>query len=548
MKTLKKIIIFVTLLCLSVLTAEAQTYPIQNLNIKGQLQLNGSNGTSGQVLQSQGTGLAPLWGTVSIGSLSNIAANTVIANASGVSATPTAIAVPSCTASAVALQWISGTGYSCGITFTSNLANAVTSTLQTRLLNVTYASDFGVVSNGATDDSTNVNNAIASGNTVVFPTTTTLTNSATTATSYRWASFGGAFSGTNNLDKAYPAFGPGTFRAVSVGANNGIIGIAYNNAVANTAIFPTGVTGYGRSDNNGNEVFGLFGRADIYATGGGVVTNEVNTFNYGAAPSSTLPPNRSFGTTQQLPITLTVAAGGNFNSAIGIHVTQEGSAPQSFLTGIYTDPTGVINNGIIVGASSTQGPTTSAELQNSGSGVNLNLITMGTASPSNNVFQVLNSSRTIQAAITQNGQATFGGGIKGVTGSGLAGPGTVGEIITNSASGVSLSNATPTNVTSVNLTAGQWSCSGVIEFVPASSTVTTAYLGSLSSTSGVMGGVGSRFQLQVPFTNGAILQSFPTPVLPINIASPITLYAVAQANFSTSTQTANAAISCLRTR
>lgn len=138
--------------------------------------------------------------------------------------------------------------------------------------------------------------------------------------------------------------------------------------------------------------------------------------------------------------------------------------------------------------------------------------------------------------------------IVGVTNGSSAAAGSVGQIISSTVSLVSLANATPTNVTSVSLTAGQWSCSGAIEFIPATSTITSAMLGSLSTVSATMGGVGARFELLVPFTTGAPVQSFPTPVVPINVSTTTTLFAVAQANFTTSTQTSNASISCLRVR
>ncbi|MGK8202899.1 hypothetical protein ACRS8P_29245 [Burkholderia cenocepacia] len=52
-------------------------------------------------------------GLVTLPSLAAQAANTVIANATGSSASPTAITMPSCNASNAALQWTSGTGVGC---------------------------------------------------------------------------------------------------------------------------------------------------------------------------------------------------------------------------------------------------------------------------------------------------------------------------------------------------------------------------------------------------------------------------------------------------
>ena len=79
--------------------------------------LNPAGSTSGQAIVSTGSGTAPAWGNVTATALSPVAANTVIANATGASAAPTAHAVPSCSTANSALKWTSGTGLSCGTTF-----------------------------------------------------------------------------------------------------------------------------------------------------------------------------------------------------------------------------------------------------------------------------------------------------------------------------------------------------------------------------------------------------------------------------------------------
>lgn len=58
-------------------------------------------------------------GAVPLSGLASQSANTVVANATGSSASPTAIAVPSCSTSSSALQWTSGSGFLCN----SNIAN-----------------------------------------------------------------------------------------------------------------------------------------------------------------------------------------------------------------------------------------------------------------------------------------------------------------------------------------------------------------------------------------------------------------------------------------
>jgi hypothetical protein len=75
--------------------------------------LNPAGSTTGQAIVSTGSGAAPAWSNVSATSLASQAANTVVANVTGSPASPTAFAMPSCSTSASALNWTSGTGFTC---------------------------------------------------------------------------------------------------------------------------------------------------------------------------------------------------------------------------------------------------------------------------------------------------------------------------------------------------------------------------------------------------------------------------------------------------
>lgn len=95
---------------------------------------NGAGGSTGTgVVLPQGTnnstaltvytdGVNDVWlsnvpvapGTVPLSSLAAQAANTVVANATAGSASPTAVAIPSCSTTTSALNWTSGAGFSCG--------------------------------------------------------------------------------------------------------------------------------------------------------------------------------------------------------------------------------------------------------------------------------------------------------------------------------------------------------------------------------------------------------------------------------------------------
>jgi hypothetical protein len=81
--------------------------------------LNPAGSTSGQVVLSSGPSSTVTWGSLPVTSLAAQAANTVVSNATGSSASPTAFVMPSCSAAGNALQWTSGSGFSCASAATS---------------------------------------------------------------------------------------------------------------------------------------------------------------------------------------------------------------------------------------------------------------------------------------------------------------------------------------------------------------------------------------------------------------------------------------------
>ena len=101
---MRRILLSGWLLCASFANA-ATLSPVQLLNPAGS--------TAGQAIVSTGPASAPAWGGVTVGGIAAIAANTVLANATGSSAAPTAFAMPSCGTADRALRWLSGTGFTC---------------------------------------------------------------------------------------------------------------------------------------------------------------------------------------------------------------------------------------------------------------------------------------------------------------------------------------------------------------------------------------------------------------------------------------------------
>ena len=98
------------LFLLLLLGAVANAFPATLLPIQ---LLSPAGSTTGQSIISTGSSTAPAWGGIAVNGISAIAANTVIANATASSASPTAVAIPSCSTSTSALQYTSGTGFSC---------------------------------------------------------------------------------------------------------------------------------------------------------------------------------------------------------------------------------------------------------------------------------------------------------------------------------------------------------------------------------------------------------------------------------------------------
>lgn len=102
---MKRLLAGALALILSLAASATTLNPVQLLNPAGS--------TSGQAVVSTGASTAPGWANVSATALAAQAANTVVANVTASSASPTAFAMPSCSTSASALNWTSGTGFTC---------------------------------------------------------------------------------------------------------------------------------------------------------------------------------------------------------------------------------------------------------------------------------------------------------------------------------------------------------------------------------------------------------------------------------------------------
>lgn len=187
------------LLCaaFSVSISAATLSPIQLLNPAGS--------TSGQAIVSTGPTTAPAWGSVVASSLAPSSPNTAIANTSGSSASPVAVALPSCSTANSGLKYTSGTGFSCGTTF------ALTSGNLSQFAATTSAQLSGVLS-----DETGTGVAVFG----TSPTITTPNIVATATNNNAAAGSVGDFSGSTGSGVALTSATPTNGHSISLGAGD----------------------------------------------------------------------------------------------------------------------------------------------------------------------------------------------------------------------------------------------------------------------------------------------------------------------------------------
>lgn len=183
-----------------------------------------------------------------------------------------------------------------------------------------------------------------------------------------------------------------------------------NNLAADTEDYPTACTAFAKlaAGSSGNSVFASASQVWGYAPG--VYTNEHDSFSENGAPPTTWPPDRAFGTTQNLAITLTLGASGSYMNYAALELVQDGLDPQPYEFGLLTDPDAFgaccsnSTYGIAITADADgNGPATDALLQNTGGGINLTLQTTGSMTSGNSVMQVLDASSGTHFALRQNG-------------------------------------------------------------------------------------------------------------------------------------------------
>ncbi|WP_157380964.1 hypothetical protein [Burkholderia ubonensis] len=165
---------------------------------------------------------------------------------------------------------------------------------------------------------------------------------------------------------------------------------------------------------------------------------------------------------------------------------------------------------------------------------------IGGTTPAAGSFTTVTATGTITPSQTS--------GIVGTTTNNNAIAGSVGEYITATGTGVSLTTATPANITSVSLTAGDWEVHGSIIYLPAGSTTWgNGYQAGFNTTSATQPAQPLFVLTQATFPTGSN-QATTIPSQRFSLSATTTVYLVAQAAFSTSTMTATGIIRARRVR
>lgn len=158
---------------------------------------------------------------------------------------------------------------------------------------------------------------------------------------------------------------------------------------------------------------------------------------------------------------------------------------------------------------------------------------------------------TLGAASATSVSFTSTSGIIGSTTNDSAAAGSVGELLSNNSSAVSMSTGSGANCTSISLTAGDWDVNGTIQFIPAATTVVNSVNGGINTTTGTLPSFpdASLFGVNQSFTVGTgNTQTYVTGSKRVSLASTTTVFLVGLAAFTTSTETCNGYIQARRRR
>ncbi|BAO88900.1 hypothetical protein [Caballeronia cordobensis] len=142
--------------------------------------------------------------------------------------------------------------------------------------------------------------------------------------------------------------------------------------------------------------------------------------------------------------------------------------------------------------------------------------------------------------------------IVGVTNASSAAAGSIGQYVSSDVpigSAVSLTTSTAANITSVNLTAGDWLCSGTAGFLQTSTTTLTTISAGMNTVSATLPLTqqGGYTSLNLNFLSGnAYANVLTVGQWRYNVSTSTTVFLVAKALFTASTETAYGFLGCHR--
>ncbi|WP_175872690.1 hypothetical protein [Burkholderia sp. BCC0397] len=331
--------------------------------------IGGTNPKAGTFTALNVTGSLTATGLVTLPSLATQAANTVIANATGSTASPTAFTMPSCSGANNALRWTSGTGFACAssIALTSSGLNQFAATTSAQLSSI-VSDETG---SGSLVFGTNPTIAGAT-----FTAPTSITGNGTTLT----------VSNGNNTD-ALDIYG-------TTGGNGAIVKLIGNGSTTpSKTIRVAGGTFSIINDAFSNSIFSLTDAGSMTASGGlnntaiGNVTASTGAFTTVSASGSVSANARLF-------------VSDSTNSPTTLSVTNAGSNGANILlagNGATTPNKSIRANGGYLqfcNSAYTACPVTISDVGNVSSAGGIDNTAIGAATPNSGAFTTLTSTGT----------------------------------------------------------------------------------------------------------------------------------------------------------
>jgi hypothetical protein len=221
----------------------------------------------------------------------------------------------------------------------------------------------------------------------------------------------------------------------------------------------------------------------------------------------------------------------------GSTLAQFAATTSAQLAAVLSDETG--SGAAVFGTSPTIGSATLSTPTISGGTINNAAI--GATTPSTGKFTTLQAT----GAITPSSTA----GIVGTATNDSPNAGSIGELVSNSATGTSLSNGTAINGTSISLTAGDWDAIAQCRFNTTTATIASGAVG-ISTTSATYGAFGTIGNFVNTNNSVATTNQFyaNTILVPLRLASTTTIYAVTSSSFAAGTVTVDCFIRARRVR